>query len=120
MKLYGITEFITNTRLIELKNIYKGKGKLFAKMEFIQPGGSVKNRAALQIIKDAYRNKKLVKGQPVVEMTSGNMGAGLAVVCAAFGNPFIAVMSEGNSKERIKILKALGAEVVLTPHDLPP
>ena len=116
MILNGIIDFINNTPLIELKNIYKGKGKLFAKMEFIQPGGSIKDRTALQIIKDAYSDKKLVDGQPVVEMTSGNMGAGLAVVCKACGNPFTAVMSEGNSSERIKILKALGAEVILTPQ----
>src|SRR5690554_270855 len=80
----------------------------------MQPGGSVKDRAAYQIIKDAYENKSLKKGQAVVEMTSGNMGAGLALVCKQFGNPFIAVMPSGNSPERLKILKALGAEVVLT------
>lgn len=116
MKLKGIINFITNTPIIELKKVYNGNGNLYAKMEYVQPGGSVKDRAALQIIKDAYADKKLVKGQPVVEMTSGNMGAGLAVVCAAFDNPFIAVMSEGNSTERIKILKALSAQVVLTPQ----
>jgi len=116
MKLKGIINFITNTPIIELKKVYNGNGNLYAKMEYVQPGGSVKDRAALQIIEDAYADKKLVTGQPVVEMTSGNMGAGLAVVCAAFDNPFIAVMSEGNSTERIKILKALSAQVVLTPQ----
>ena len=116
MKLKGIINFITNTPIIELKKVYNGNGNLYAKMEYVQPGGSVKDRAALQIVEDAYAEKKLVKGQPVVEMTSGNMGAGLAVVCTAFDNPFIAVMSEGNSTERIKILKALSAQVVLTPQ----
>lgn len=105
---------IGNTPLIELKKIHEGPGRLFAKIEFLQPGGSVKDRAALQIICDAYAEGRLRAGQPVVEMTSGNMGAGLAVVCAVFGNPFIAVMSEGNSAERTKILKGLGAEVILT------
>ncbi|MCP5107007.1 MAG: cysteine synthase family protein [bacterium] len=114
--LNKITDFIGNTPLIELSNTWKGNGRLLAKMEFIQPGGSVKDRVALQIIKDAYQNKKLEKGRPVVEMTSGNMGAGLAVVCAAVGNPFIAVMSMGNSPERLKILKALGAEVIRVPQ----
>lgn len=114
--LKKVTDFICNTPLIELKNSYDGKGRLLVKMEFIQPGGSIKDRAALKIIKDAYKNKKLIKGQPVVEMTSGNMGAGLAVVCSAVDNPFIAAMSEGNSPERIKILRALGAEVVLVPQ----
>ena len=102
MIFQSITEHINNTPLIELKKIYKGKGHLFAKMEHIQPGGSVKDRAALQIIKDAYSNGRLVKNQTVIEQTSGNMGAGLAVVCTAFANPFIAVMSVGNSPERVK------------------
>jgi cysteine synthase A len=73
----------------------------------------MKDRAAYQIIQDAYEEKKLVKGQLVVEMTSGNMGSGLAVVCRQFGNPFLAVMSKGNSPERIRIIKALGGEVLL-------
>src|SRR5665648_117988 len=116
MILHSITEHINNTPLIELKKIYKGKGKLYAKMEYIQPGGSIKDRAALQIIKDAYSNGRLVKNQPVIEQTSGNMGAGLAVVCLAFGNPFSAVLSVGNSPERVKILKAFGADVILIPQ----
>lgn len=111
-----ITDFISNTPLIELNHIWTGKGRLFGKMEYIQPGGSVKDRAALRIIEDAYADGRLHNGQPVVEMTSGNMGAGLAVVCGAKGNPFIAVMSNGNSPERIRILKALGAEVILVPQ----
>jgi len=116
MIFQSITGLINNTPLIELRKIYKGKGKLFAKMEHIQPGGSVKDRAALQIIKDAYLNGRLVKNQPVIEQTSGNMGAGLAVVCLAFDNPFTAVLSIGNSPERVKILKALGAEVIFIPQ----
>ena len=74
----------------------------------------MKDRAAYQIILDAYEAGTLIKGQTVVEMTSGNMGAGLALVCRQFGNPFIAVMSEGNSPARRKILDAFGAEVILT------
>ena len=107
-------ELITKTPLLHLDKIDQDvKGKIFGKLEFLQPGGSVKDRAALQIIKDAYDSKKLSKGQTVVEMTSGNMGAGLALVCRQFGNPFVAVMSKGNSPERRRILKALGAELVL-------
>jgi len=113
--LETVRDFICNTPLIELRG-WNGNGRILAKMEFIQPGGSIKDRAALKIINDAYKNKKLIKGQPVVEMTSGNMGAGLAVVCGAIENPFIAVMSEGNSPERVKILKALGAEVIRVPQ----
>ncbi|MGE0173405.1 MAG: PLP-dependent cysteine synthase family protein [Oligoflexales bacterium] len=107
---------IGKTPLIKLDRIYSGPGELYGKAEFLQPGGSVKDRAALQIIKDAYESGGLCSGQPVVEMTSGNMGAGLAVVCAALGNPFIAVMSEGNSPERAKMLRGLGAELVLVPQ----
>jgi len=113
MLIKDITEQINNTPLIELKRIFRGKGHLYAKMEHVQPGGSIKDRAALQIIKDAYANGNLVKGQPVIEQTSGNMGSGLAVVCGSSGNPFTAVMSVGNSPQRVKILKALGAEVML-------
>jgi cysteine synthase A len=109
-------ELIGNTPLVELRRIYTGPGKIYAKAEFLQPGGSVKDRAALQIIRDAYDSAALKKGQPVVEMTSGNMGAGLAVVCNAFGNSFTAVMSEGNSPHRARMLEALGARVVLTPQ----
>ncbi len=116
MLIKNITEHINNTPLIELKKIYQGRGHLYAKMEHIQPGGSIKDRVALQMISDAYSDGRLVSGMPVMEMTSGNMGAGLAVVCGAFGNPFTAVMSEGNSPERVKILKALGASVILVPQ----
>ena len=86
----------------------------YGKLEFMQPGGSVIGRAAYQIIQDAYEARKLVKGQLVVEMTSGNMGAGLAVVCKQFRNPFLAMMSKGNSPERMKIIKTLGADVLMT------
>jgi len=109
----GTLELINNTPLIKLDKLKSGL-VIYAKLESVQPGGSVKDRAALQIIKDAYSNGELQKGQLVVEMTSGNMGAGLAVVCKQFGNPFLAVMSEGNSQERRKILKALGADILLT------
>lgn len=106
---------IHNTPLIFLDKVSAGlSGKIYAKAEHLQPGGSVKDRAAFQIILDAYENGSLKKGQTVVEMTSGNMGAGLALVCIQFGNPFIAVMSEGNSPERRKILNAFGAEIILT------
>ena len=116
MLIGSALQLIENTPLIELSRVYSGAGKLFAKAEFIQPGGSIKDRAALHIIKDAYASGSLKKGQPVVEMTSGNMGAGLAVVCNMFGNPFSAVMSEGNSPERAKMLEGFGVNVVLVPQ----
>lgn len=107
-------DLIGRTPLIRLDRLADNSLNLFAKLEYLNPGGSVKDRAAYQIIKDAYASGKLVKGQLVVEMTSGNMGSGLAVVCRQYGNPFIAVMPKGNSPERIKILNAFGAEVLLT------
>jgi cysteine synthase len=109
----GTLGLINNTPLVALNNLIADR-IIYAKAEFVQPGGSVKDRAAYQIIKDAYEKGLLKKGQPVVEMTSGNMGAGLAVVCKQFGNPFVAVMSEGNSLERRKILNAIGTEILLT------
>lgn len=109
----GTLELINNTPLLVLDKLVADK-VIYAKADYIQPGGSVKDRAAYQLIKDAYASGELKKGQPVVEMTSGNMGAGLAVVCKQFGNPFFAVMSEGNSIERRKALSALGAEIILT------
>lgn len=85
-------------------------------MEFVQPGGSVKDRAAKMILDTALHTKKLLPGQPVVEMTSGNMGAGLAVVCGVYGHQFIATMSRGNSPQRAAMLRGLGTEVVLVPQ----
>ncbi|MEI6852051.1 MAG: pyridoxal-phosphate dependent enzyme, partial [Bacteroidota bacterium] len=102
MKKDSTLDLITKTPLLHLDKITNGIGKIYAKLEYLQPGGSLKDRVALQIIKDAYSSNQLKKGQLVVEMTSGNMGAGLAVVCKQFGNPFIAVMSKGNSPERRK------------------
>lgn len=109
-------DLIGNTPLVQLERIYPGPGRVLAKAEFVQPGGSVKDRAALWIIRDARASGRLVPGQLVVEMTSGNMGAGLAVVCNVLGHPFVAAMSEGNSPARARMLEALGAEVVLVPQ----
>lgn len=107
---------IGNTRLVALERVYRGRGEIFAKAEFLQPGGSVKDRAARAIIEGAQASGRLRPGQTVVEMTSGNMGAGLAVVCAVLGHPFVATMSAGNSAQRAHMLAALGAEVILVPQ----
>ena len=115
MILNSTLNLITKTPLLHLDKLTEeGKGRIYAKLEYLQPGGSVKDRAALQIILDAYKSDRLKQGQTVVEMTSGNMGAGLAFVCRQTGNPFVAVMPKGNSPERLKILRAFGAEIVLT------
>ena len=88
-------------------------GRILAKLDMLNPGFSKKDRAALQIIDDAEHNGSLKPGQTVVELTSGNMGTGLAIVCGNRGYPFVAVMSKGNSSERARMMRALGAEVVL-------
>lgn len=89
------------------------EGRLLAKLDYLLPGFSKKDRAARAIIEAARAEGALSPGQPVVEMTSGNMGTGLAIVCAVLGHPFLAVMSAGNSRERARMMAALGAEVVI-------
>jgi cysteine synthase A len=84
-----------------------------AKLEYLNPGGSKKDRIALRMIEDAEASGALRPGQTVVELTSGNTGTGLAIVCAVKGYPFVAVMSAGNSTERAQMMRALGAEVIL-------
>ena len=106
-------EIIGGTPLIALDRIYTGPGRIIAKAEFLLPGGSVKDRAAKAILLAAREDGRLKPGMPVVEMTSGNMGAGLAVACAALGHPLVVTMSAGNSPARAKMLEGLGAEVVL-------
>ena len=109
----SVIEAIGSTPLIELARIHRGPGRILAKAEFLNPGGSMKDRAALRIVRDAEADGRLGAGQTVVEMTSGNMGAGLAVVCGVLGHPFTAYMSAGNSPERARMMQALGARVVL-------
>ncbi|MEI6337748.1 MAG: cysteine synthase family protein [Verrucomicrobiota bacterium] len=112
----SVLEAIGGTPLIGLDRIYTGPGRLVAKAEFLQPGGSIKDRAALHLIRSARDSGALHEGQTVVEMTSGNMGSGLAIVCGIMGHPFVAVMSAGNSPERATMMRRLGAEVVLEPQ----
>lgn len=89
------------------------EGRILAKLDYLNPGFSKKDRAAKGIIEMAEANGELRPGQTVVELTSGNMGTGLAIVCGLKGYPFVAVMSRGNSVERARMMEALGAEVVL-------
>jgi cysteine synthase A len=111
--LDGALGLIGQTALIALRRIHPGPGLLLAKTEFLNPGGSVKDRPALAALSAARAAGVLRPGQLVVEMTSGNMGAGLAVVCAALGHPLLVTMSRGNSPRRAEMLRGLGAEVVL-------
>lgn len=112
----SIVGAIGNTPLVRLDRIskhYGCEGTILAKLDHLNPGFSKKDRAALGIIEAAEKDGNLKPGQTVVELTSGNMGAGLAIVCSIKGYPFVAVMSKGNSPERARMMTALGAEVVL-------
>lgn len=113
----SILDTIGRTPLVALDRIAAGlNGRVLAKIEFANPGASVKDRIALRMIEDAERKGLLKPGGTVVELTSGNTGTGLGIVCAVKGYRMIAVMSEGNSVERRQMLKAVGAEVVLVPQ----
>lgn len=110
----SVIEAIGSTPLVELSNMTKDlDGRIFVKLDYLNPGFSKKDRIARQIIEDAENNGDLSPGQTVVELTSGNTGTGLAIVCGVKGYPFVAVMSKGNSTERARMMAALGAEVVL-------
>ncbi len=105
---------IGRTPLVELSRVTSSlDGRVVAKLEYLNPGGSKKDRIALRMVEDAEASEKLRPGQTVVELTSGNTGTGLAIVCAVKGYPFVAVMSAGNSTERAQMMRALGAEVIL-------
>ena len=112
----SVLDAIGNTPLVRLDRLVKHcgcDGVILAKLDHLNPGFSKKDRAALGIIQNAEISGLLSPGQPVIELTSGNMGTGLAIVCAIKGYPFIAVMSKGNSPERARMMSALGAEVIL-------
>src|SRR5579883_2721500 len=112
--LRSAVEAIGATPIVELERLARGSGgRIVAKLEFLNPGLSKKDRIARQIIEDAEADGSLRLGQTVVELTSGNTGTGLAIVCAVKGYPFVAVMSRGNSAERARMMRALGAEVAL-------
>jgi cysteine synthase len=112
--LPSAVEAIGHTPLVELARLARGSGgRILAKLEYLNPGLSKKDRIARQIVEDAEASGELAAGQTVVELTSGNTGTGLAIVCAVKGHPFVAVMSRGNSAERARMMRALGAEVVL-------
>lgn len=112
----NVLDLIGNTRLLALERVYQGPGRIFAKAEFLQPGGSVKDRAARAIVQDALRRGDLRPGQCVVSMTSGNFGSGLAVVCNVLGHPLVATMSAGNSPQRARMIQDLGAELIRVPQ----
>ncbi|QGY00064.1 cysteine synthase family protein [Roseovarius faecimaris] len=115
----SIIDAIGNTPLVELgrvSDILGLEGRLLAKLDYLNPGFSKKDRAAKATIEAARASGALAEGQVVVELTSGNMGTGLAIVCGVLGHPFVAVMSKGNSEERARMMRSLGAKVVLVPQ----
>ena len=105
----SIVDTIGGTPIIRLHRMAPAQVTLYAKVESFNPGGSVKDRLAIAIILDAERRGELKPGRTVVEATSGNTGVALAMVCAARGYPFVAVMSDSFSIERRKLMRAYGA-----------
>ena len=106
---------IGRTPIVRVRHLAPPDTTIYVKCEFFNPGGSVKDRLAIAIIEDAEARGTLKPGQTVVEATSGNTGIALAMVCAAKGYPFVAVMVETFSVERRKIMRMFGARVLLTP-----
>ena len=111
----NILETIGNTPIVRLNRLAPDHVDMYVKVESFNPMASVKDRLAFAIINDAEKRGTLKPGQTVVEATSGNTGIALAMVCAAKGYPFVAIMAESFSIERRKIMRALGAKVILTP-----
>ncbi len=111
----NILETIGNTPIIKLNRVSPDHVTMYVKVEAFNPLASVKDRLAYAIIKDATDSGELKPGQTVIEATSGNTGIALAMVCAVTGHPFVATMVETFSIERRKIMRALGAKVILTP-----
>ena len=102
----SIADVIGGTPAVELVRTTAAlglEGRIICKLEYLNPGFSKKDRPALEMVREARANGSLQPGQPVVELTSGNTGTGLAIVCRALGHPFVAVMSAGNSVERARI-----------------
>ena len=111
----SILATIGRTPVVRINRLAPAHVEMYVKCEFFNPLSSVKDRLAIAIIEDAERRGTLEPGQTVVEATSGNTGIALAMVCAAKGYPFVAVMAESFSVERRKIMRMLGAKVILTP-----
>src|ERR1700674_4460801 len=114
-KYESIVETIGNTPVVRINRLAPQGVNLFVKIEAFNPLGSVKDRLALGVIEDAERRGTLKPGQTVIEATSGNTGIGLAMVCAQKGYPLVVTMAEPFSVERRKLMRFLGAKVVITP-----
>src|SRR5512135_307620 len=106
---------IGNTPVVRINHLAPAGATMYVKCEAFNPLSSVKDRMAIGIIEDAERRGTLRPGQTVVEATSGNTGIALAMVCAARGYPFVAIMADSFSVERRQVMRAYGAKVILTP-----
>ncbi|MHC4986169.1 MAG: PLP-dependent cysteine synthase family protein [Planctomycetota bacterium] len=113
----SVVDTIGDTPCIRVNNLAPDHVRLYVKAEFFNPAASVKDRLAISIIEEAERRGDLKPGQTVVEATSGNTGIGLAMVCAAKGYPLVVTMADSFSIERRKLMRFLGAKVVLTPRE---
>jgi cysteine synthase A len=111
----NLTELVGNTPMVKINKLNTGDANIYAKLEYFNPANSVKDRAALQMIKDAELEGKINKDTLIIEPTSGNTGIGLAMICAIRGYRIILTMPESMSLERRMLLSAYGAELVLTP-----
>ena len=116
----NIIETIGNTPLVKLNNVVETDALVLAKVETFNPGHSIKDRMALKMIEDAEKDGLLKPGGTIIEGTSGNTGMGLALVAIQKGYKCIFVMPDKQSKEKMDVLKAVGAEVVICPTDVPP
>lgn len=121
MKIYdNVCELIGHTPIVRLKKMEKEcimKNEVYAKLEKFNPGGSSKDRVAYQIIQNGIETGLINDSTTIIEATSGNTGIGLAMVCAYYDLPLIIVMSESVTIERVKLLEAYGAKIVLTPNE---
>ena len=116
-RLYeSVLDTVGNTPCVRVNTLAPDHVRLYVKAEFFNPAGSVKDRLALNIIEAAERDGTLFPGQTIVEATSGNTGIGLAMVCAAKGYPLVVTMADSFSIERRKLMRFMGAKVVLTPR----
>ncbi|TIM52149.1 MAG: pyridoxal-phosphate dependent enzyme, partial [Mesorhizobium sp.] len=112
----SILDTVGDTPVIRINNLGPDGVTIYVKAEFFNPAASVKDRLALNIIEEGERSGALKPGQTVVEATSGNTGIGLAMVCAQKGYPLVVTMADSFSIERRKLMRMLGAKVVLTPR----
>lgn len=120
-KTYNVLDSIGNTPIVRLDNISKGlKSKVWAKLEFMNPGGSLKDRIALYMVEKAEREGKIKPGDTILENSSGNTAMGLAIVARQKGYKLKIVIRNTTSKEKIKMLQVLGVDVLLVDANLPP